>query len=236
MRRTGVAALLGTVCAGVVALVLVAASDDRELAFTLGVVPATVAAEVGPGETVCQSPITASVGFARVRFQAASPGGAARSLEVSVLDAASRARLGAGRVGRVPAEPAEVTAEVGAVAGGRRIAVCVENEGPRRVALYGNTAGAVLTSQASDDERPLETDLTLVFLRPESRSMLALLPDMFERAALFRPGWVGPGVFWLLAAGLVLAVPVLLARALADAAEGATAAPQARPPERAGAP
>ena len=44
---------------------------------------------------------------------------------------------------------------------------------------------------------------------------------MFERAALFRPGFVGAWTFWLLLLGVVIAVPALLcggsARRPADA-------------------
>jgi hypothetical protein len=42
---------------------------------------------------------------------------------------------------------------------------------------------------------------------------------VFERAALFRPGWVGAWTFWLLLAALVIGVPTLLGRALRAALE-----------------
>jgi hypothetical protein len=49
--------------------------------------------------------------------------------------------------------------------------------------------------------------------------MLATLPHAFERASVFRPGWVGPWLYWLLAAAVLLGIPVLLARALSASEE-----------------
>ena len=43
---------------------------------------------------------------------------------------------------------------------------------------------------------------------------------VFERAALFKPGWVGEWTFWLLGSVLVLVVPCLLAGAVRAADAG----------------
>jgi hypothetical protein len=68
-------------------------------------------------------------------------------------------------------------------------------------------------------KRPIDTDLTLVFLRERRRSALALVPVMFEHASRFHPGWVGPWTFWLLAALVVGAVPLLLGIAIVASRE-----------------
>ena len=70
--------------------------------------------------------------------------------------------------------------------------------------------------------RDLFSDLSVVFLHDSRRSVLSQLPDVFDRASVFRPGWVGPWLFWLLSAAVLLGVPLLLARALAES-EGAPA-------------
>ena len=62
-------------------------------------------------------------------------------------------------------------------------------------------------------------DIGLELNRRDNRPLLALLPDAFERASLFRPGWVGAWTYWLLLVALVIAVPVLLSRALVSASE-----------------
>jgi hypothetical protein len=45
--------------------------------------------------------------------------------------------------------------------------------------------------------------LALLFLREHPRSLLSLVPTIFRRASLFRPGWVGPWTYWLLSAALL---------------------------------
>ena len=216
MRSAAVIALIATAVAGLVALVVVAARDDRDLAFTIGVVASIPASELTPGATVCQTPITVPQGFSRVTLQAGTPGDLGPSLTVSVRSADGQRPLGRGRLPGGYPDPTEQTTTVGEVAPGQKISVCVRNTGERKVALYGNTAGAALFSAAVQDGRALDTDITLVFLSRERRSMLSLLPEVFERASLFRPGWVGPWLFWALSAAALLGVPLLLARALAD--------------------
>lgn len=219
MRRTGAVALIVTACAGLVALLAVAASDKRELAFTLGVVPTTVAAELAPGAQACQTPIAVPEEFARVRLQVGTYRRAGQPLEVTVRSAGSKRVLGRGRLPGGYADVTEQTASVGEVRAGQRISVCVRNAGTRRIALYGNSDVAVQPSRATVQGREPGTDLTLVFLSEQPRSMLSRLPEVFEHASLFRPGWVGPWLFWLLTAATLVGVPLLLARALADSAD-----------------
>lgn len=212
MRRTGAIAL--TVCAtGLVVLLAVAALDERELAFTLGVVPNGVALELEPGEQACQEPIDVAAEFAAVRVVPAADGLPGPALTLTVRDLRSGRTLGRGRTpeGYSPAEPQ--TARVGTVRRGQRVAVCVRNSGRAAVGLYGGPQQAARTSRAVDGGRPTGRDLSLVFLRGEPASALAVVPDMFRRAALWRPGWVGVWTFWVLAALVALAVPLLLARA-----------------------
>ena len=55
--------------AALAGLVVVAITDDRELAFTLGVRPTQVAAVVEPGKRACQRPIDVAADARSVRFQ-----------------------------------------------------------------------------------------------------------------------------------------------------------------------
>jgi hypothetical protein len=54
--------------------------------------------------------------------------------------------------------------------------------------------------------------------------MLELVPQAFERAALFRPAWVGPWTFWLLLGLVAAGVPLLLAAAYRSAVTDSTSA------------
>jgi hypothetical protein len=215
MRRRGVLALLLTAGAGLLALAIVGARDERELAFTLGVVPSTVAAELQPGQAVCQRPVNVSTKFTRVRFQVGTFGQPGTPLTVSVRSARSGRRLGQGRLAGGYPDVTQQVVDVGPIGDSQRVTVCVRNGGHRRVALYGNATVAAPGTEAYIGRGRLGTDLTLVFERDEPRSVLSLLPQVFERASLFRPGWVGSWTFWLLAALLLAGVPLLLGLALA---------------------
>jgi hypothetical protein len=216
MRRAGVIALLATAGLGLIGLAGVAAGDKRDLAFTIGVVPTIPAAKLAPGATVCQSGITTPGPFTRVGLRLGSAAGPGQPLDLTVREVYTNRVLGRGSLPGGYGNPADESAEVGRVPGGKRIAVCARNAGSGRALLYGNSAIAALPSQAVKDGDTLPTDLTVVLLRDGSGSMLSQLPDVFDRASVFRPGWVGPWVFWLLTPLVLIGVPLLLARALAD--------------------
>lgn len=211
-RRPAVIAFAAVFVLGVVGLLAVAALDERRLAFTLGVQPAQVAAVLQPGVTACQGPIDVPADARTVRFEVGTFGAPGPRLQVFTRTAGGitgRASVPAGYADR-----ATVAASPGGIVAGRRIALCVRNAGRRQVSLWGGVAGAARTSTARLDGRDAATDLALVFERSESRSMLAALGDAFERAALFHPSWVSAGLLWVLAALLVLGLPVALLMAL----------------------
>jgi hypothetical protein len=179
-------------------------------------VPSIPAVRLAPERMVCQGPIVVSEAFDRVGLKAGSPGAPGSPLTISVATLAGDP-IARGRIPGGYAYPTEQSAEVGRVAAGQRVSVCVANDGDERVDVYGNAGVAALTSQALlNGRRPIDTDLTLVFLHDERRSMLSQLGDVFERASVFRPGWVGAWTFWVLSAAVLLGVPLLLARALAE--------------------
>jgi hypothetical protein len=224
MRRSGVIVLLTVALAGLVAVAIAGASDKRDLAFTIGVVPSIPAADLPRGAMVCQTPIAVPEEFDRVRLTAGSPGRPGPRLRITVYTLAGR-ELARGELEGGYPDRTQASAEVGRVESARKVSVCVTNAGRDRALIYGNTAYAALTSQAQIDGRALKTDLALVFLHEEPRSMLSNLGAVFDRASLFRPGWVGPWLFWLLSAGIAIGVPLLLARALAESQD----APAERP-------
>ena len=63
------------------------------------------------------------------------------------------------------------------------------------------------------DGRPVDARVAVWYLPPlhERKSLLAQMPAMFDRAALFRPGVVGP---WTYAVILIVLAPALFAAAL----------------------
>lgn len=209
--RKGLATIAGVAALGVLAVVVAALLDDRETAFTVGLPPVRIAAELQPGERACRADVDVPAEFSRVRLFTASFGRPGPRLTVAAGD--SRGTVAAGYP-----DNSAVEASLEGVAEGERIEVCVTNEGDGRVALLGSPPD---TSPPHLADADLEPELGVAFLRAEPSSMAALVPQAFERASLFRPAWVGPWTFWLLllvAAG----VPALLMAAYRSAVSDST--------------
>lgn len=215
MRSRAAVVLLATVATGVLCLALVARSDDRELAFTLGVTPSSVVVNPAPDAEVCQLPIEVAEPFTGVdvKLESSPPG---PPLELVVLGLPGRTPLARGRLDGGYRGISELSVALDrTVAADQRVAVCLRNRGKDRVVIFGNYELASRTSHLELNGKREPTDLGLVFTR-EPRSALSQVPEIFQRASLFRPSWVGEWTYWLLIALLLLAAPVLLARALTD--------------------
>jgi hypothetical protein len=175
--------------AGLIVLLAFAVFEKRDEAFTLGVSPA-LPIHANAGQTLCQTPIDVSAEFDRAQLTLAD------------------GTVAAGRV-----RDARTQAAVGApVAEGRRVEVCIT--GPAEV--LGNAAPASRSSHAVRDGKPLESDLSIVFVRNESTSLLALSGDILERASLFHGSWVKPWLMGVLGLLLLTAFPLLLGAALRE--------------------
>lgn len=217
MRSRAAVAFLAVTLVGVALVLVTAARDDRDLAFTLGVAPGLVAAELGPGGVACQTPVDVAESFDGVRLLIGTFERSGQPLAVTVRRPGGGAPIAQGRLPAGYADGAEPTVALDATtSAGERVEVCVRNLGRRRVALFGGPELAKRDSTVEIAGRDQHTDLVLVFTRG-SGSALARLPDVFERASVFRPAWVGAWTYWLLAGLVLLGAPALLARALRDA-------------------
>lgn len=188
MRRP-VLVFAAVFAAGVVALLAFAVLEKRTEAFTLGVAPVTPL-EARAAQVICQTPIDVPAEFDRA--------------VVTLADGTTKdARVGDARTHQPAERP---------VPEGRRVEVCVE--GP--VTVLGNAPQASRSSGAVRNGRPIKADVAVVFTRTEGRSLLALVPDVLERASLFHGSWVKGWVLGLLGALLLTAFPLLLAAALRE--------------------
>jgi hypothetical protein len=214
--RAAIAAFAIVVVCALAGVVAVALTDDRDLAFTLGVRPSQAAVVLEPGERACQRPIDTSAEARSVIFKAGTFRRPGPGLGVEAKTAG-----GARATGAVPGGYADLSWQTARldrpIPAGRRIEVCIVNRGDRRVALFGGPALAARTSAVHVGKRALPTDIALVFDRGDGRSALALIPTAFERASLWHPGWAGEWLFWVLLGALIAGVPLLLAAGLACA-------------------
>lgn len=211
MRR----ALVAVLAVGLLGLLLAALLDKERRAFTVGVASGGPAVELQPGRGVCQGVIDVPRGgaFDTVRVLLGTYFRPGPPVRVTVREP-DGGLIAAGELpGGYPdiAERPFHDVEVGDVGDQQPVTVCLRNTGSRPVAVYGNAGAASRSTAATmDDGTELDADLDLVFLRAEAASVASLLPDVFRRAALFRPSGVGAWTYWVLLVLLVVAVPALL--------------------------
>lgn len=207
---------------GLVAIAIFGLTRSSSLVYSLGVNPALAAVELTKGDRACQAPIRIPDGnaFDRVGVRVGTFFKPGPALRVEVIDDRSGSRLA---TGRLPAgypdvgEAGEQLVPVGRVQTTAPLRVCVVNEDAGHAAIYGQVGVASPITSATLNEEPYPNDMALN-LHGQDKSLLALLPDIADRAARFRAGWVSPLVYLVLALALVAGVPVLLARGIARAA------------------
>ena len=177
--------------------------DEQSSSFSIDVDPSSAVATLAPGHEACEGPIQTLGPIGYITLWATPVAGPGPALSVTVREAygthsmLAAARVPAGYLGPSAPEPALSPA----VPSGTTISVCLRSDGPSRVNLIGdipNTRSGVLTV---DGQR--EQDVLAHFLRPQPVTLLSQLPAIFRRAALFRPSWVGPWTFWVLAVMLL---------------------------------
>jgi hypothetical protein len=202
--------LLAPVVAAAVGVAVAGATNSRDLVLRLNGFAGRVI-PVADGQRVCQRRLDPSESFAAVRFgaQAGTPSDA-------------RVLVTVRRDGRVLARGRPRPARQGGarrlarldrtVPAGGPIAVCFSNKGGQPLALYGSVARLPIRDVVVGG-RPRRLSLQMDLLG-ERRSALSMVGTVFQRASVERPAGVGPWLFWLLAAGILVGVPVVLAGAL----------------------
>ena len=224
MRRP-VGALVVAVLAGYIAVAAAGVRDDRRLIASAPVPTDRQTAVIEPDAQLCAPPVAVPFATNAVQLTAVTGGAPGPPLVVTVRAAAAARPLSVGRlpggyrVAGYPDRPVQTVELRPAVAVGRRVSVCVTNAGRTSVALYAGRG-----QKARRDH-----GISIVALRPQPRSAVALLPTIFERAALFKASWVRPWVLWLIAMAAVVGLPALLAWALSAALREAGTTPERRP-------
>src|SRR3954469_14733582 len=192
MRSRAALALLVTAALGVLALLVGRAFDERPQQQRLGVFIAHTVVDLRPGQLGCQGSIPMDGDTSAVTFNPGTPHAEpGPAIDAIVRDHFSGRVLSRGRLtaGFDPAKAQTIHLSP-PVKANAQVDFCFRNAGPGRVLLFGDTeTGAVhptiSTSVASVDGHPLlDKDIALVFPRREPKSVLELVPQIFERASL----------------------------------------------------
>ena len=213
-RRTAIIFSLALLV-GIGLLVWSGTRDTRARAFSLDLPFNQTSATLPAGRRACEGPVESPVGFGGVRAFGSSTGSPAM-LDFVVSDAASGETLARGHAPVSEAfNPITATLD-GRVPAGSSVTVCMTGAGPGPVVLGGSgSAGQPVRLRVGG--RPTSQAISLVMLQARGRSFFSLLPMIFRRAALFRPGWVGAWTFWVLAL-ILLAAALALGVAVSQAA------------------
>jgi hypothetical protein len=200
-RRSLVIALVAVACLGVGGLIWSGTRNERWTAFSLDIPPGPTVVVLGTRVDVCQGPIQTVAPIGIVTSWVTPPKAPGPALTITVHNGSRTGPVLA--TGHVASGYAVATAPEAVmdhtVPQGHAIWVCVRSAGPRIVDVIGNTANSqsgVLTVAG----KPVPDSMSFLFLRPHPVSLLSQVPAVFDRAAQFRPTWVGPWTFWFLAA------------------------------------
>jgi hypothetical protein len=105
------------------------------------------------------------------------------------------------------------------------VRICLKNEGARKIALFGADDQTKAPFKVSVDGVDSGVAVQFAFYERKPVSILDRLPTSFSRMQVFRPGFMGPWLFWPLAVICVLGLPAgalwALYRSIADEEDGA---------------
>ena len=215
LGRAQLLAALAVAAVFVLAAAVVVTRNGTRLAGTNGVPNLQWAVDLKPGQTACQTTVLLSKGSAGARVFVGTFGRLGPRLLVTVAKPSGeilrRGTLSPGyadaRWQVVPFSPIETSS--------RGDTLCISSAGGR-IALAGvrdpNVDNRSLLL-VSGKQQP--ADLSLQLVRSGRQSLLGLVPTIFHRAALFRPGWVGPWTYYLLFVLLLLTVGAAVAALIA---------------------
>jgi hypothetical protein len=198
-RAASAAAIVSLALIAAACLVLGLDRERHQLASNL-VRPVAIVAAVEPGERLCQRGVTVPAGTGALGLRLGAFDGRGPALRVTIR-ASGRPDLR----GTLPAGwgTGYVSVPVDTVGVERRAArVCLEHDGPGRVAVAGD-GGAVPVATLGADR--MAGAIRVEFAEPEPRSWFATIPDLADRLAVARDALPGSAALPL-AALLALAV------------------------------
>lgn len=160
--------------------------------------------DLGPGQQACFEPAVMDRRSAQGRLRATTSGRPGVPLELTISGPGYRY---ARRIEGGYADNAILFAPVRAPAHDLSVRICLRNAGTARVALFGadDITRAPLT--VTRDGRPIRPAVQFAFFEGRPVSLGRRMPTVMARMDTFRPGFLGPWLFWPLALACLLGLP-----------------------------
>jgi hypothetical protein len=208
MRRAAVAGALVVLLLGALFIVRPFVAAPREQPAEI-VSPASLdktdAVELAPGHAVCFANAVMEHHSEQIRFTIGAATNGTPPIDVRIQGA------GYDYTAKVPASVQQVQtvqASVMSVPVDTPVRVCFQDRGDKPVSLFASSDRTRSRSVAEVDGTPTGKSVWFGFYEPAPRAITERLPATIDRMTVFRPGYVTPGVLWVLAVLLIVGVPV----------------------------
>lgn len=212
MRSLALASFALALVVATVLLLRAAERDGGFVAFTNDASPTDDVLAIPPGRRGCQPVRRVPHPFDGVHVTVGAAD-AGHQVRVAVVDPGSGRTLASTRAQTAAAGRSIVGVALDDFPARSPVDLCIGNYGGNSITLLGTPGG----KQSVRRGVTKTGEVFLSFTRPP-RSLLDRIPDAFDHAALFKPGFVGPWTFWLLAGGVLVLAPGLVGAALWRAA------------------
>lgn len=212
--RSAPVVLLAASLAAIVTLVLLAATRTTAYVYSDGVDSYSPVIALRHGDAACQRGLQLpdAAWFDRIVVPLGTYGKPGPPLDLKVRSSSgeilARGHLDGGYPD-IRRRPREVLATARTQPTGP-LSVCLRNEGRRRVAVYGGPGLASPTTTMTLNGHAAAPDLSVAFARAHPPSVLASVPDMLERATVFKAGAISRVTLAALAALAFAGTPLLL--------------------------
>lgn len=208
MRRPAIVVMAICLLAVAALFVVPYFTRDRQLVASVpspAALDAIAFVPVAPGQAACFDNAAIERHSEEARFQVATGGRRGSPLELR-LAAPGWTQTVAVRGGY--ADGAHVQARIRPPRTAVLARVCIVNRGVAPIKLYASGDRTRSRSIASVDGHSTRVSVWFALYERRPVSLASRLQTTFERMSAFRSGLIGPWLFWLLLAGILVAMPV----------------------------
>ncbi len=181
--------------------------------------------EIKPGSTVCAPGLRLPAQTAGVRLQVVTPSSQRPALHLDLHAGGRTTRSSLSPLGVRAGQPSNADFQIAQTPArpvARAASLCLSADGP--VGVGGTPLSKLGTSPPTLDGAAVAARLAVWYLprAGQRSSYVQRVSQILQRAALFRPGFVGPWLYWLMLLLVLPALALFAVRCLAVAVAGQT--------------